>query len=443
MRIRPRIVDDEPKPPLPAWHPATRVAFRFCFVYFGLYCLVTQIAGGVFLLPGLALPPLGTVWPMRDLTVWTAERVFDVTSPFIERGSSGDTVFHWIQTLWVLTLAVTVTAVWSALDRRRGHYVTWHKWFRLFVRFGLAAQMFYYGMAKIVPTQFPRPSLVTLVEPVGNLSLTNLLWTSIGASTPYQMFTGWAELLGGLFLLTPPTATLGAAICLANMVQVFALNMSYDFGLKQISFHLILLSVFLLAPDARRLARVFLLNRPAGPSSTPPLFRTARANRLAFAGQIAFGLYLVGVFTNLSLGYWYTEPGGGSPRSALYGIWDVDELTVDGQARLPVLNDYDRRWRRVIFDFPGVVAFQRTDDSFAHYGVSVDVARRLVALTKGNSRNWSASFLFERPARDRLILDGEMDGHRIRLQLKLLELDTFRLLNSRFRWVRPHDPFAG
>ena len=58
----------------------------------------------------------------------------------------------------------------------------------------MAAQMFYYGMAKIIPTQFPPPSLVTLVESVGNLSLSDLLWTWVGASTPYQVFTGCAEM---------------------------------------------------------------------------------------------------------------------------------------------------------------------------------------------------------------------------------------------------------
>jgi hypothetical protein len=29
----------------PAWSAATRVAFRFCFVYFGRYALATQVEG--------------------------------------------------------------------------------------------------------------------------------------------------------------------------------------------------------------------------------------------------------------------------------------------------------------------------------------------------------------------------------------------------------------
>ena len=134
--------------------------------------------------------------------------------------------------------------------------------------------MFYYGLAKVIPTQFPPPSLVTLVEPVGNLSRTDLLWTFIGASTAYQIFTGCAEVLGGILLVVPRTTMLGALICLADMIQVFVLNMTYDFGLKLISFHLILMSLILLAPDFRRLSNLFFLDRAAGPSSHPPLFRT-------------------------------------------------------------------------------------------------------------------------------------------------------------------------
>jgi ureidoglycolate hydrolase len=85
------------------------------------------------------------------------------------------------------------------------------------------------------------------------------------------------------------------------------------------------------------------------------------------------------------------------------------------------------------------MAFQRTDDSFARYGATIDGARRVLMLTKGNSRTWSASFTFERAAEDRLTLDGMMDGHAIRMRLSLVGRDAHPLLNSRFRWVRPPD----
>jgi len=426
--------------------PRTRagsIAFRFSVVYFTLYALATQIIGGVILTPWFSFPALGNVRPMRTITEWLAEHVFDLRPPLVFIGNSGDTAFHWVQNAWLLVLAILITAAWLMLQPRHDRERTWHTWFRVFIRFALAAQMFYYGMAKIIPTQFPPPSLVTLVESVGNLSLSDLLWTWVGSSTPYQIFTGCAEMASGILLLFPQTTMLGALIGMADMLQVFVLNMTYDFGLKQISLHYLLMFTFLLAPDARRLANVLVLNRLAEPSSQRDLFATPRANRIARVAQVAFGIYLIGMFTWVATRS-YNAPGGpGEPRSPLYGIWNIDEMSVDEESRPAVLNDYDRRWRRIIFDTPSVVVFQRTDDSFAHYEASIDTSSRAIALTKRNGGTWRASFTFDRPSQDRVVLDGTMDGYKLRLRLRRVDLDTFRLLNSRFRWVRPPDPFAG
>jgi hypothetical protein len=419
------------------------MAFRFCFAYFTLYSFATKIVGGVVLFPDLSFPILGTRWPMREITLWLATHLFHVTGTLIYSGNSGDTAFHWIQIGWLLIAAVILTTIWTILDRGRPQYAGLEKWTRLFVRFALAAQMFYFGMAKVIPAQFPPPSLVTLVEPVGNLSRTDLLWTTIGASVGYQVFTGWAEVVAGAFLILPSTAMLGATIALADMVQVFALNMTYDIGLKLISLHLIAFAVILLAPDLRRLVQMFVLNQPVAESSHTALFRTPRANRRAMIAQILFGIYLASVFTRLAIVSWRSPDGGGSPKSALYGIWDVDRLSVDDELRPPILNDYDLRWRRVIFDAPDRLVFQRTDDSFAHYGAVLDVGRHILALTKGNSKAWKASFTLQQPKPEQVILDGEMDGRRVHLEIQLVPLDTFRLLNSGFRWIRPPDPYGG
>jgi hypothetical protein len=413
-------------------------AFRFCFLYFTLYSLLTQIVGGLIISPFFSFPALGVRWPMRGVTLWLATDVLHITSDLSYTGNSGDTAFHWTLTFLLLVLAILGTAIWSAVDRERSSYPTVYKWFRVFIRFALASQMFYYGMAKVIPTQFPSPSLVTLVEPVGNLSLTGMLWTAIGASRAYQMFTGWAEVLAGVLLVFPRTAMLGALVCLADMAQVFVLNMTYDIGLKLISFHLILMTLFYLAPDLSRLARFILLNRGVEPSTEPELFRAARANRAALTAQMIFGAYLLGMFTSIGVARWRAD-GGGSPRSPLYGIWNINQLVIDGEARPAVLNDYDRRWRRVILDEPSRIVFQRTDDSFARYGASIDVEHQTLELTKGNSPNWQARFKYMRPADERLTLAGEMDGYQITMELERVEFDTFRLLNSGFRWIRPPD----
>ena len=60
-----------------AWTPSTRVAFRFAFAYFGLYTIASHLLVYMFVLPGI-LPGqgVGTLWPMFDVTSWTAVHVF-------------------------------------------------------------------------------------------------------------------------------------------------------------------------------------------------------------------------------------------------------------------------------------------------------------------------------------------------------------------------------
>src|SRR5579863_9950866 len=101
------------------------------------------------------------------------------------------------------------------------------------------------------------------------------------------------EIAGGLLLLFPRTVTLGSLVSLADMTFVFTLNMTYDVPVKLLSFHLILLSLFLLAPRLQSLASFFLLDRATEPTPRTRLFRSLRANRIALAVQVVFALWLV------------------------------------------------------------------------------------------------------------------------------------------------------
>src|SRR5271170_1490041 len=390
------------------WSLGLRVAFRFCFVYFGLFCIYTQIFGGLISIPKMESIDPSSLWPMRQIVFWTAAHIFHAKLPLVYSGSgSGDKTFDWVLAFCLLIFAALATVIWSVLDGRRENYVTLHKWFRVFIRFALASQMVGYGMVKVIPLQMPFPFLTRLVEPFGNFSPMGVLWSSVGASPAYEVFSGSGEMLAGILLVVPRTATIGALVCLADMVQVFMLNMTYDVPVKLFSFPLALMALFLLAPELRRLADFFVFNRTVGPSTQPQLFSTGRATRIALAAQLIFGMWLVAM--NLYSGWndWKTF-GGGRAKSALYGIWNVDQLAIDGQLRLPLLNDYDR-FRRVIFDFTNRMAFQRMDDSLVSYSASINTNDRTLVLTKDSDKSWKANFNFQRAAPDQLTLDGSMD----------------------------------
>jgi uncharacterized membrane protein YphA (DoxX/SURF4 family) len=336
----------------------------------------------LFPIPKIDVPDLATAAPIRQTVFWTAAHVFHVSKSLVYSGSgSGDKTFDWVLAFCLLSIAVFATGVWSVLDRQRENYITLHKWFHVFLRFAVGSEMLLYGMVKVVPLQMPYPFLTRLVEPFGNFSPMGVLWYSIGASPGYEMFVGSAEMLGGILLFFPRTTTFGALVCLADATEVFMLNMTYDVPVKLFSFHLILMSLVLLAPELPRIANFFFSNRGVGPSTHPKLFRTPRANRVALTIQVLFGLLLIAMNGYSAWTNWHIY-GGGAPKSPLYGIWNVDRLLTDGEPRPALLTEKDR-WRRVIFERPGGITFQRTDDTFLSYGATIDTKDGGIALTKG------------------------------------------------------------
>src|SRR3954462_10481215 len=309
----------QPQLNIPSWSPAVRIAFRFWMAYLGLYCLSTQIITGLFWVTpadglGWPIPDLATLWPLRPAIFWTAAHIFHVNAPlsvfFGGNSGTGDGKFGWVTAFCVLMTATAATVVWSLLDRHRENYAGLYKWFRLFVRFALAGQLITYGMVKVIPVMIRYPSLIRLLQPVGTLSPMGVQWVTVGSSPGYEIFTGLAEVVGGLLLIVPRTATLGALITLADLIEVFMLDMTYDVPVKLFAFHLILLSCFLLAPDFLRLVRFHLLRRPTSLSTEEPLFRSVRANRIAFAAQIIFGLWLVAFNGHFAWDAWNTVGRG-------------------------------------------------------------------------------------------------------------------------------------
>src|SRR5580693_9852508 len=79
------------------WSVASRVAFRFCFIYFGLYCLCTQIVGGLISIPKMEEIDPSSFWPIKQVTFWTAAHIFHAKLPLLYTDSgSGDKIFAWV-----------------------------------------------------------------------------------------------------------------------------------------------------------------------------------------------------------------------------------------------------------------------------------------------------------------------------------------------------------
>src|SRR5688500_11740688 len=205
-----------------------------------------------------------------------------------------------------------------------------------------------YGAAKLIPAQMIPPWPGKLLQPIGDASPMGLVWTFMGASASYMVFTGASEMLGGLLLVFRRTALLGALVCIGAMSNVVMINFSYDVPVKLYSSHLLLMAVVLAAPDLKRLANLLVLNRRVPPAESRPLFAHPMRRRTAVVVGTAFVLFVIG--SELYRSYQaFMQYGALAPRPRLYGIWEVEELAVDGVVQ-PLLATDETLWRRLIFD---------------------------------------------------------------------------------------------
>ena len=421
------------------WPLAARLAFRFCFVYFSLFCLTTQVLGGLIQIPKVDIPELYTLPPINVIIEWTARHIFRIATPMVESGSgSGDKTFEWVSAALYLTLATLATLIWSILDRKRPRYDALAKWFRLFLRFALAGQMMLYGFDKVFPMQMAYPRLQTLLEPYGHFSPASVLWWFIGSSPAYEIICGSVEVLCAVLLIVPRTALLGSLLSAGVAAQIFLFNMTYDIPVKLLSFQLMLMPLFLAAPEFRRIFQFFLTRAAVEPSRQPSLFQSPGANRIALWAQIVFGLWLLGNTVHSAHNEWY-EYGGGAPKSALYGIWDVDKLVIDNHERSPLLNDYGR-WRRIIFDYPKYLTYQRMDDSFGGFAAQIDTKSQTIALTKPGDKQWKGLLHYQRRTPDHLSLDGNLGPQPMHFDLTLVDRSKLMLVSRGFHWVQEY-PF--
>lgn len=420
----------------PTWAPTTRVAFRFCVVYLGMFCLtfaqITFAYAGVL---AALLPDGAVIWQMvalEPLTRWFGRTALGVDAALTPGSGSGDQAAIWVYVALLLTVSVLGTVVWSVLDRRRKGYPRLAAWFTVFLRLCLGGQMLFYGFAKVIPTQMPSPPLTALLEPFGNLSPMAVLWLQVGTSHPYEIALGAVEVLAGVLLFVPRTATLGALVSLAATGQIFLLNMTYGVPVKILSFHLLVVSAVLLAPRARRLVDALVLGRGVGPEVRPALFDAPRRNRLAAVAQVVLGVWVLVGCLVLSLQGW-REFGDGRAKPELYGIWRVTEFSVDGTPRPPLLTD-DLRWQRLVFDQSGVVTYQLMDGDLVDVPADATADTLTLPVDRG-------SFTVDRTG-DRLRLTGRWRDRPVTVALERQPLEDFTLRNRGFHWVQ-EAPFFG
>jgi hypothetical protein len=402
----------------PRWNLATKVLFRFVCIYFLLYCV-----------PGpLQIQHRGETW--------TAVHVFHLSGPVTVRHmtGSGDTTLDYISNLLIVVFAASVTLVWSFLDRKRLNYVKLHGWLRLLVRYSLSLTLFSYGLVKIFPLQMPFPNLYRLTEQFGDFSPMGVLWTFLGASPAYEMFSGMAEAMGGALLLFRRTTTLGALVSAGVLLNVVMLNFTYDVPVKLYSSNLLLMALFLAAPDLGKLFNFLVLNRPATRTTTlGPALRTRRER----IGATVLQAVVVGMFLFRSVTQDYNQykalPANPRPaRPAPYGQYDVESFTLNGQE---TPGSAERRWQSVEIQ-QDQFRVRMMDGSRHAFQAESGGSAESVRLSENAHPDQAYKLTFSRPDGEHLVMEGTLNDDSLAVKMRTLDASKFPLLHRGFHWIQ-------
>jgi hypothetical protein len=476
--------------PASGWRLIPRIAFRFFFMYWLLYSLPLILSFPVSLtssLVRLSAAPVSadTSWwgevlgylaypsswfaeAMNWFAPWVTQTLLDVdVQPPTQPTGSGDGLFSYCTCFAYLVIAVVVALVWTVASEawwglkahRQATYDRLHALLRLILRFHLMSMMIVYGAIKIWCSQFPPISDAQLEGKYGDSSPMGVLWRFMQASQPYTSATGIIEFTCGLLLICRHTTLLGALCSAGATFQVFMLNMCYDVPVKLMSGHLLLMSLTLIAPDARRLFSLFVLGRPIQPRPFTPIFGNWKwLNRIGLT--VRTGLF--GAFAAVTLYQAYQQAvtrGILAPENPNVGRWVGKEFVRDGKKvpfpeqpkNPPPQQTTPATWQ----GGPGMPAVIRAnigqmgmtlmfEDGSGTFYLNVSDTPSELVLARMKDRRQVAKLQVSFPESDVMTLEGPFDGQEVRMTLRKIPTQKrpYVFRSREFQWVqeRPFNP---
>lgn len=220
------------------------------------------------------------------------------------------------------------------------------------------------------------------------------------------------------------------------------LNLSYGVNVKLYSMNLLLMAMFLLAPDISALSDLLIFRRVATPSDGPARLLQGRSLRV---GTAIVALLFVGAASyNISATKWWYEQYYVHPVvPPLSGVYDVETFTRNGTA-LP-LGD-NSRWTALAFDatWSGVAGgslhlrMTGLPANTRNFDLQYDPAVRRITLTGHFDRSVGGTMTYASVDQEHVQLDGTLGDDRLSVRLRKVDVSQFRLVKRKpFRWVQP------
>ena len=426
------------------WNFTRKFLFRFFFVYFMISIAPwTWVTNLPWEWSGDLIKPWQ--WLENKIVELANTSIFKVYKELVPLNGSGDTSWAWTH-LWFFSLfSFLFAAIWSVADRNKPAYPRWNYLLITIVRYNVAMVAFGYGIIKVFALQMWFPSLSQLATPLGEYLPMRFSWMFIGYSTPYQVFSGVAEVIVGLLLFNRKTATAGALVGLAVFVNVMAMNLSYDIPVKLFSTHLVIMSLFLVLQEYKRICAFFVMNQQAAPSTIYHLTITKKWQRIT--RYVLKGLFVVLIiilpFYN-SYDRYQQSKITSDQKPIRSGIYDVTDFVLNKDT-IPAMVGDSTRWTNMILHAGTTGSMLSSDTLFrkaygrSYFGYFVDTAKQEMTFRWGGKNSDSLFTLkYNIPDSTTITLRGPVKGDTLFVRLKRTN-KQYRFAEKQFHWLSEYN----
>jgi len=253
----------------------------------------------------------------------------------------------------------------------------------------IACIMLKYGFDKVFKCQFYLPEPNILHSKVGSLDKDILYWSTMGCSKGYSIFMGLTEIIPGILLLFSQTRKLGLIITIGVLINVIAVNFSFDISVKLFSSFLMLISLYLISPFLPALWKLLTNQNVSSLEKQDPIFHSAKKNEWKKILKV-----LVIVVVIIESLYPYIKSGNFNddkfPRPFLHGAYEIQYSLIEGDT----ISKCENKIKMIFVHRDNYLIFQDENDNMYDYKLAVDQLKNEFTLTDYELNNEKYSYSF-------------------------------------------------
>ncbi len=306
----------------------------------------------------------------------------------------------------------------------------WHKTenvIRLIASYYLGWVLLKYGLDKLFKCQFYLPEPNILYSRVGDLDKDILFWSTMGSSYSYNIFMGISEIIPGIFLFFGKTRKLGLLLALGVLLNVVAINFSFDISVKLFSGFLLFIAFYLIGPFAVNLWRFLSNQKLVSTQSSIDTF-TKSTKTFHWGNLVVVSIILIeSMFVYVKNQNFNDDK---FDRSLFHGAYEVNQLIQGEDTLIGEKNSL----KNIFYHRDSYLIFQFKNEEMVDYKMEIDPIKKTLTLFDDEQNKKIYSIEYNQLSKKmKLIHKGKYDLEIIHCTEK--EWKKMPLIQPLFHWT--------